>query len=126
MNFDDKTKIRFLNYFGYFITIIFVFFIFGVINDTPKFILEINFVIKIIISLYLIYRFNSFRETYLGSTKTEFTEFDRKLVYSSSVYIIILSFFDIFVIYLNKIRSIISGIFQPVTEPLKKSIGYLM
>ena len=60
---------------------------------------KINFFIKILISLFLMYRFNSFR-----TQKIKFTELDRKISYSAGLYIFALSFLDLFTTYLDKIH----------------------
>ena len=51
---------------------------FTIIN--PKYISTINYYIKIYVSLYLMYRFNMFR-------KVQFTDLDRKIVFSAAVFI---------------------------------------
>jgi hypothetical protein len=51
---------------------------FTIIN--PEYISTMNYYIKIYISLYLMYRFNMFR-------KIQFTELDRKIVFSAAVFI---------------------------------------
>ena len=47
---------------------------------TPEYISTMNYYIKIYVSLYLMYRFNMFR-------KIEFTDLDRKIVFSAAVFI---------------------------------------
>ena len=51
---------------------------FTIIN--PKYISTMNYYIKIYVSLYLMYRFNMFR-------KVQFTDLDRKIVFSAAVFI---------------------------------------
>jgi len=51
---------------------------FTIIN--PKYISTMNYYIKIYVSLYLMYRFNMFR-------KIQFTDLDRKIVFSAAVFI---------------------------------------
>ena len=63
---------------------------------------KINFFVKILISLFLMYRFNSYR-----THKIQFTELDRKISYSAGVYIFTLSFLDLFTAYLEKIHETI-------------------
>ena len=51
---------------------------FTIIN--PEYITTMNYYIKIYVSLYLMYRFNMFR-------KIQFTDLDRKIVFSAAVFI---------------------------------------
>jgi hypothetical protein len=51
---------------------------FTIIN--PEYISTMNYYIKIYVSLYLMYRFNMFR-------KIQFTDLDRKIVFSAAVFI---------------------------------------
>jgi hypothetical protein len=51
---------------------------FTIIN--PQYISLMNYYIKIYVSLYLMYRFNMFR-------KVQFTDLDRKIVFSAAVFI---------------------------------------
>lgn len=78
----------------------FILFMFGFINNKPELIIRINGGLKIILALYLIYRFNNF-----FPHKGLFTELDRKIVFSSAVYILLLSFADIIVKYIDVIRA---------------------
>jgi hypothetical protein len=75
---------------------------------------KINFFIKILISFFLMYRFNSFR-----TQKIKFTELDRKISYSAGLYIFTLSFFDLFTAYLDKIHEKV----YPWTEKIIKSLS---
>jgi hypothetical protein len=91
-------------------------FLLGFINGNPKYLLEFNFVLKVIIASYLIYRFNDYR-----TDKVVFTDLDRKLVYSSSIYILLISFADILFTYVTEIHNF----FSPYTQSFfgMKSIG---
>ena len=109
---------KFLNLISLSTKIMFFLFIVGVLNDKIIFLLEINFIIKIIIASYLVYRFNSY-----SKDKLKFTEFDRKLVYSSGLYILFLSFTDILVLYTTKIRNLITHYTMPTITPFKSFIN---
>jgi hypothetical protein len=109
---------RFLNFISIATKIMFFLFIVGILNDKIFFLLEINFIIKIIIASYLVYRFNSYNDD-----KLKFTEFDRKLVYSSGLYILFLSFTDILVLYTTKIRNIITYYTMPAIAPFKSFVN---
>lgn len=86
-----------------------VLFIIGMIHSKPNFIVKILFIVKLIIASLLIYRFG-----YLKDLK--FSDTDRQLVVSSSIYIIILSFMDIITAFEEKIRNFISSIISPSTN----------
>lgn len=88
-------------------------FIVGVFQTKPRGIVEFIFFNKICLALFLIYRFNNYR-----TNKIIFTELDRKVCYSSGIYIILISFIDYYNSYINKIRTIII----PYTQPILKSI----
>ena len=83
----------------------------GFLKDKPQQLLIMNFCIKVILGIFLIYRFNGYR-----SNKIIFTELDRKVIYSIGIYILILSFADIIVNFLTMIRSIILPYTLPFIE----------
>jgi hypothetical protein len=116
---DNKTiynlEYGFITYFGYITKITVLLFMIGFFQTKPTSFLKINFVIKIIISLFLIYRFNSYR-----SDKVKFTELDRKVAYSAGMYIFTISFIDVLDPYVEKIRSEITKYTLPFIENVKK------
>ena len=68
---------------------------FTIIN--PEYISTMNYYIKIYVSLYLMYRFNMFR-------KIQFTELDRKIVFSAAVFIFTTTALDKYL--LNNLSSV--------------------
>jgi hypothetical protein len=54
---------------------------FGLSETAPVYLKQLDNFIKIYISLFLIYRFNPFRET-------KFTELDKKIVFSAGVFVL--------------------------------------
>jgi hypothetical protein len=92
--------------------IILILYIIGIINSKSELVLQINFVFKIIIALYLIFRFNS------NKSDLQISKVERKLIYSSGVYILIFSFADIITVYLDVIRNFLS----PYTGPILTKI----
>jgi hypothetical protein len=61
--------------------------------------LKINFIIKILIALFMIYRFNSYRKY-----KIQFTELDRKVAFSAGLFLFTTTIFNqILDAYLKKI-----------------------
>jgi hypothetical protein len=111
---DNKDFYNFEVNFLHFISIItkvsFVLFIIGFFQTKNDFLLQFNFIVKVILALFLIYRFNNYRKR-----KIEFTELDRKVCYSSGIYIILISFFDLINNYIDTIRN---NYVLPITEPL--------
>jgi len=105
----EKYEKLFLHYFGWLMILVFTLFILGFIHGKPVFLMKLNFVIKIIIASYLIYRFNPYRKE-----KIYFTELDKRMVFSSSFYILIISFADILLYYITEIHDF----FQPYTKPI--------
>jgi hypothetical protein len=93
---------NFIEVFGWITKIVIFLFLIGFFQNKPTLYLNINFIIKILIALFMIYRFNSYRKY-----KIQFTELDRKASFSAGVYILFISFADIFEKYIYKIRKII-------------------
>ena len=93
--------------------LIVILYIVGVINSKSELIFQINFTFKIIIALYLIFRFNS------KKADLQISKIDRKLIYSAGVYILLFSFTDIITVYLEEIRNFLI----PYTSPIIKIIN---
>ena len=64
----------FINYLLYFIIV------FGISINAPDYLSSLDYYVKMYISGFLLFRFNPFR-------KVEFTELDRKIVFSSAIFI---------------------------------------
>jgi hypothetical protein len=114
--YDNATA--FINYFGYITKLVVVLFIIGFFTNKPSGFLAINFVIKILFSLYLIYRFNSYRKN-----KIQFTDLDRKICYSAGVYIFTFSFVDIIQTYIERLRELIDPYTVPIVKDFKQMVG---
>jgi hypothetical protein len=96
--------------------ILLILFLIGYINSPPSLFITFTFVLKVFLSLVLIYRFNSYRET-----KVKFTELDRKIVYSCALFILLTSFTD----YITYITETLRDKLRPYTVPLLERIGLL-
>ena len=107
----------FIHYFGILTKIITVLFIIGFFANKPSIFLSINFVVKVCISLFLIYRFNRYRKN-----KLTFTELDRKVCYSAGIYILFVSFLDVIQFFTDQIRSSIQPYTLPVIQKIKTLI----
>jgi len=107
-------EVKFLQYFSFITKFTVVLFIIGFFQSKPMLIIQFNFIVKVILAAFLIYRFNNYRKH-----KIEFTELDRKVCYSAGIYIILISFFDLINHYTEYIRS---NLILPITEPITESI----
>ena len=76
-------------------------FIYGSFKNQPTLFVQINFLIKVAIGCYLIYKFNDFRRV------DKISLFDQKLCAFAGVYILLISFADVITVYLNDIRNYI-------------------
>ena len=118
---DNKTiyslEYNFITAFSYITKISLVLFMVGIFQAKPIYLIEINFFIKVLISLFLIYRFNNYR-----TQKIVFTELDRKVVYSAGTYILLISFIDISEYYLQMVRSYITPHTLPVINYIKEKM----
>ena len=72
------------------IVILIILILTGYVKEPPTFFIEVNFVIKLIFALFLVYRFNIF-----SSNKLEITSLDKEICFSIGLYIIVLSIVSI-------------------------------
>ena len=105
---------NFLTIFGWLTKLTLVLFLFGFIQDKPHIFMEFNFVVKVCLAIFLIYRFNKYRKY-----RIEFTELDRKVCYSAGMYILVISFVDYISFFTNTIRSNIIQITSPYIDEIK-------
>lgn len=98
---------NFLHYFGWITKITVVLFLVGFFQQKPTIFINFNFIVKIGLALFLIYRFNNYRKY-----EITFTDLDRKVCYSAGIYILFISFADYVNSYTNEIKKLI----QPYTE----------
>jgi len=109
-------ELKFLNFMTFITKVTFIFFFVGIFQKKLDYVVQLNFVVKVILALFLIYRFNSYRKH-----KIEFTELDRKICYSVGIYIITISFLDLINRYVDTIRNkFILPITQPIIDHFKK------
>jgi hypothetical protein len=107
-------ELNFLYYFNMITKLTIILFIIGFFQSEPIIMIEFTFIIKIILALFLIYRFNNYRQKHI-----RFTELDRKVCYSSGIYIIIISFIEFINNYTEYIRK---KYILPYTKPIIHSI----
>ena len=109
---DNKTiynfELAFIKFFNFITKMSILLFMIGFFKEPPISILKINYIIKIAIAFFLIYRFNSYR------TNIVFTKLDRKVAYSAGLYILTISFIDILNPYLEMTRDQITKYTIPI------------
>lgn len=99
-------------------TILILFFV-GFFTKTPIYFIEFTLFIKVIMALYLVYRFNPFFEI-----KQPFTLLDRRICYSCGVFILLVAFTDYVTYYMYQIRSLILPFTDPIVKVIKGSDLY--
>jgi len=92
-------------------------FLIGVLNSEPAPFIAWVFFVKSILACFLIYRFNPYR-----SNKIIFNSLDRRIIYSSGVYILVLSFAEFATTYVSELRTFIQRYTLPVIKFLKSNI----
>ena len=105
-----NVELNFIRIFSIISKITAVLFFIGIFQNKPTLYIKFNFVVKFILGLFLIYRFNSYRKY-----KITFTELDRKVCYSAGIYIILISLGDYILSFSYKIRQ---QFIQPFTQPI--------
>jgi hypothetical protein len=103
LNIKDKLFKYQHNLFNIFLIISWVtyaFLVFGVFTVAPEYLIRLDYYVKIYVSLFLLYRFNPFN-------KIEFNELDRKIAFTSGVFLFTTSTInDLLIYYVNKYLSI--------------------
>ena len=90
-----------LHWFDIITILMFIIFVYGSIYNAPYIFVQLNFIIKVLIGIYLIYRFNEFKRV------NHITLLDQKICGSAGAYILIFSFADAITVYLQAIRNFI-------------------
>jgi membrane-bound ClpP family serine protease len=99
-----QAEIIFVDWLGYIAYTVITLYILGIIFSITHLkalyttYMAMNFFVKILLGAYLVYRFNTFRQY-----KVYVTELDRKVIYSASLYIVIVSFLDLYQPEVNKL-----------------------
>jgi hypothetical protein len=97
-----------LTYFSYLVKLSLLFYIIGALNAKSAILLQINFYVKIFLGIFLMYRFSSRR-----TNQIKLTDLDRKIAYSSGLYIIVFSFSDLLASITETTREHVIKILQP-------------
>jgi hypothetical protein len=106
---------KFVKFFRLLTKIIILLYIIGFIRGKPTLINKINIIMKILIGLFLVYRFNGHR-----SDRIKFTDLDREACYLAGTFLLIISFGDIMNKYLDLIHSKIYPYTHPIISKIKK------
>jgi hypothetical protein len=88
-----------IDWMGYIIFFIFILLFLGIIQKEPMYFIEIIFIFKLFLALYLILRFNDFR------TNIKFTLLDRKICFYSGIYLLLFAIADLIQEYTIKIKA---------------------
>jgi len=112
-NFEYK----FITFCSYVTKLTVFLFMIGFFQQKPTSYVKLNIFIKTLISVFLIYRFNKYR-----TSKIVFTELDRKVVYFAGVYILTLTFIDLYEHYMELLRSHITKYTLPIVTKIKEFI----
>ena len=94
-NFQNNifNVIIFITYISYFALAI------GIFNTKPEYLSVLSFFVKIYVCIFLVLRFNPFR-------KVIFSELDRKIVFTSALFLITESINDVLMKYIKQINEI--------------------
>jgi hypothetical protein len=92
-----------VDWMGIFIFVVFALLFVGLIQKEPFYFIEFVFLFKLFISIFLIYRFNDFRQN------IKFTNLDRKLCFLAGINLLLISFADLIQDYLGKIKLFIKN-----------------
>lgn len=101
------------HWFDYITFLMFFIFIYGILYNVPSIFIQINFTIKVLISIYLMYKFNDFRDHAF-----KITLLDKKICFSAGIYLFIFSFADVINSYLIEIKQIVTTQLQQFLVPV--------
>ena len=91
---------KFYTYITYTLYTLFLISFFQISKNAPEYLDELNIIIKIFICVFLLYRFNPF-------VNNIFTEFDKKIVFDSALYLLFSSLIiDFYLIFKKKMKQI--------------------
>ena len=91
MDWFNELQHRFVKWFNLLYFCMVLLFAFGVFLDERHYFDTANFFMKIYLSLYLIYRFNSYQKS------LQFTHLDKIMCYSAGMYLLGATFADYFI-----------------------------
>lgn len=104
----------FVRWFRNLSVIVIILYIVGFFTKTPVYLVEINFIFKFLISLFLLYRFNGYRK------KIILTELDKEAAFLAGEYLLIIALVDILSRYTDALRPKILVYTQPIVDNIKQ------
>ena len=99
------------NYSVYAWYILYVLSFLGLYSNAPEYLTTIDFILRTYVSLFLVLRFNPY-------TKVHFTEFDRKIIFSAGIFLILSS--TITSLFTSKFKQHASEKAQTYLESVRK------
>jgi Tfp pilus assembly protein PilN len=90
---------------GYAYTLFIILFIVGFFQTTPSAFITFTFVVKVLMALFLLYRFNPF-----SNRRIHYTILDQEIILASALFILISSFTDYINQFLKEAQKIVSHI----------------
>ena len=111
-----QAQITFVDWLGYIAYTVITLYVIGILFDNTHLealyttYMSVNFFVKMLLGSYLVYRFHTFRQ------KVVVTELDRKVIYSASLYIVIISLLDLYQPQVNKLLDKVKQEAIPTTE----------
>ena len=113
-----KMEYTFVRWFRNLSVIFIILYIVGFFTKTPLGLIEINFIFKFLIALFLLYRFNGYRK------KIVLTELDKEAAFLAGEYLLIIALIDILSKYTDDIRPKILVYTQPIVDTIKKNLHF--
>ena len=104
----------FVRWFRNLSVIVIILYIVGFFTKTPVYLVEINFIFKFLISLFLLYRFKGYRK------KIILTELDKEAAFLAGEYLLIIALVDILSRYTDALRPKILVYTQPIVDNIKQ------
>jgi hypothetical protein len=95
-----------------------IFFIIGLFQEKPRYLVQILTITKVLLGIFLVYRFNKWRQH-----KVVFTELDRRVANSAGQYIILLAILDYVEAYIEDIRAVVTPYTLPFVAKIKEFIN---
>lgn len=94
---------------GYIYTLFLILFIVGFFQTTPAVFITFTFAVKVLMALFLLYRFNPF-----SNKRMSYTLLDQEIILASALFILISSFTDYINQFLKEAQKIVT---QNLTKP---------
>ena len=115
--YDIQTFI--VDWMGFINVIVFILLLLGLIQSEPKYFVQGIFIFKLLISFFLIYRFNRFRKN------IKFTDLDRRICFSAGINLLLISFADLVQKYILKIKTYLHPYIIQITNLFKYNLNII-